>query len=176
MRYLYFLLLLFLGSCAPFNHAPGHSELNSLTEENLSSLNGEYSIFSTDTTYRTLEYSLMMTSNFNMLKHPEEGDYIGIKYLGDNTIEANLFVGDSLAQTEKLKGRIKNGYFYLKPMRSVSPFYLLLNGYTSQRTRIGLLENNNLILDNYSGGCAFLVIFPIMCADGGAYNAEYAKR
>ncbi len=98
-----------------------------------------------------------------------------LNFLDEKTLQADLYIMDSLIETKVVKGKIRKNHFVLRDHFEVPHFYLLFNFYRSSKSRIALLPNGNLTADFASGGCGLLVLFPVMCAGTDNYNLTYDR-
>ena len=76
---------------------------------------------------------------------PDE-KYIQIEFINSHKAKISFYHNDKFIFTKKIRGKIKNGYFYLRPKAFVIPLIPLIFGYSFQRTRIGK-SRDNLIID-----------------------------
>lgn len=161
-------------ACAGLKPPAGTDKLVTLGPSTLHQLNGSYEVMPTPPSWPSLEWSLLLTDHLDLRSKPDTR--IEIHWLDKRHMEVKLFGGEKLIASKIRKGRLKGRYFQLKPVKKISFFWLVLNGYVSMHTRVGLLENGNLSLDTTWGGCALLVFFPIGC--GGPehdYGLEFQR-
>ena len=117
---------------------------------------------------------MLARSPFGFENVPDAGDYLTLKVLSEKKIEVSVFQDDQLIRTKILKGKIKDNYFVFRKRR-VLLFWLVINGIRIQKSRIGVLKNGNLILDNSGGGILLLVLLPINAASDEFHNLEFKK-
>ncbi len=173
MKWLWLLLPTLL-ACTTFK-TMGEDERMALTTKQVPQFEGSYKILSVDTAYLTLSNALLSDDYFNIYNKPDSCDRVEIKFIDANHLQVTTFDNDINIASKTLKGKIKGNYFVLKKKVEMPFFWLILNSYHTQRTRIGLLNNGHLTVNVSGGGCALLVVFPIMCAEGAHYQIEFAR-
>lgn len=155
-RLLFFLssIILFI-SCASFRDFENKENLKILTKENLELLNGSYANTSRIPTINDYE------DIFSDKRRKEEviGEYYSlVKVIDHKSIRVDICKGDTIKNTFKLRGKIKNGYFELRRKYFFLPA-ILVTGYSSAKFRIGVLKDNTLVTDskNISFGLVYFV-------------------
>ena len=174
MKLLSILLIIATFSCAPFKKFEKNKSRIGLSSENLELFNGQFELISIDSAYRFLDFALLAKSPFGFENIPEAGDYLSLKVLDKKKIEVSVYEDDNLIRRKVLKGKIKDNYFVFRKRR-VLIFWLVLNGIRIQKSRIGLLENGNLILDNSGGGILLLVFLPAGGNSDEFHNLQFRK-
>jgi len=174
---IYFLASLFLislTSCVNLKPADFNKEKIQLSAEELSKLNGSYSIYSLDNSI-TLPRCLVYNFTFNQNNLPNEGDRVNLEISSKNRINVTIYDDNSIVKKKKLKGTIRNGYFESSSCY-LDPFYFLIYAVTKQKTRIGLLTNGNLIIDSGRSTRGFMFFFmPFAGADDYDQNKEFKR-
>src|SRR5436189_53494 len=100
------------------------------------------------TKYLYYLFVLLLTSCATT-KYTNLADTKRINILSKEKIQFQLCKADSVIDSQEVTGHIKDGYFYRTPYFILSPFVPIFFGYTSDKYRIGLVENK-LIVDNNS--------------------------
>lgn len=165
------MIFITLTSCSSLKSIEPSVNINPLSDSTLIQLNGSYRVFTVDTQYRTLSYAFFLDRDYT----PSFNDRIHIQMIDNKHIQISLYSGKKLRDRIVKRGRLKDGYFFISRFFDLPFVYLVLNSYSEQKTRITVMKNGNLSLDTTGGGCAFLVLFPIMCADDSNYNLEYQR-
>jgi hypothetical protein len=80
-----------------------------------------------------------------------------VAFKGQRKILISLYEKDSLIDQKKVKGKLKNGYFYRKPYFVGLPLFPLIYGYNTYRYRIGI-KDSSLVIDNKWNFWAFAVV------------------
>ncbi|WP_188406466.1 hypothetical protein [Psychroflexus salis] len=101
--------------------------------------------------------------------------FIQLSIIDEKEISAKLFKGEILLESKKLKGRIRNNYFRIRTDFKFYIEYIILNRYTTDYTRIGLLQNKNITVDSMGGTCGLILFFPVFC-DGNETNNNQFER
>lgn len=97
---------------------------------------------------------------------------VTLDVLSSKRIRASLFVNDSLVERIKLKGKIKNGYFYRRKYFIAIPLVPLAFGYKGYRYRIGLIDDS-LVVDYH---WKFMLFVISAGTDGkGRASARFAR-
>lgn len=148
--------------------ANSNIEAQAITTDNYQKLNGTYSN-SHDTIFGSIEYSTYYGINdyrrITILEqlfynYPESAwrdeneqiinpneKWIKIDFQSKKRAIISMYQNDKFLFSKIIHGKIKNGYFYLRPKSYVLPFVPLLFGYNFERARLGITGENNLIID-----------------------------
>lgn len=158
--------------------------MQTLSANELSKLDGDYEIISTDTSYPTLARALTFTdkkvlNNFNHIEQLVKKDFrLNIKSIDERHLKVTLYSRNEIVKTKKIKGKLADNYFQFK-MRKISPvapFYLILSLFKKQENRIGLTKNGELLLDSYEGGVLLLLVVPTFGGETDAYNLIFKRK
>ena len=173
-----FLLIVFaklLTSCASFTNPNSYLAESIANVVELQQLNGKFAVFQEDCHEKNLVKALHFDTEIECIEEQKDSYFVELSVIDKNEILAKLFKGDFLLEEKKLKGNIKNNYFRKRTDFNFYIDYVILNSYTTDDTRIGLLQNNNLIVDTKGGACGLFVLFPIFCAGGDSNNNEFER-
>ena len=166
MKWKYYTILMWvtcLSSCSSFNR------INSFPD-NLIQLDNS----SIDSINKTLDFILFLNEDFLDKKMEANSTSIQIHVIDHNLIQICLLDENlKILQTKKLKGNLQDGYFEINRVQKISFDYLILNAWSSNKTRISKLENGNLTVDMEGGGCILLGIVPIFCMDDYEFQKEF---
>lgn len=173
-----------LYSCNSLKPVTQNNLLQNLSSNELSKLDGDYEIISTDTSYPTLARALTFTDkknllNFNHIDQLASKDFrLNLKSLDEKHLKVTLYSQNKIVKTKTLKGKVSDNYFQFKMRKisPVSPFYILLSLYKKQENRIGLTKNGELLLDSYEGGVLLLLVMPTFGGDTNAYNLIFKRK
>ncbi len=138
-------------------------------------LEGDYRVYSTDTTYRTLEFSLFYKGQYNYNNFPDSNVRINLKVIDKRRLKVTLYDGNEILNQKIRRGKIKDSYFQINRSIRIYPFWIILNGLGIHKTRVGLLTNGNLLVDTANDGIALLVIFPFFGKGDQHYGLEFEK-
>jgi|JI10StandDraft_1071094.scaffolds.fasta_scaffold1232100_1 hypothetical protein len=86
-----------------------------------------------------------------------ENQTVTINFISDRKAKAELWVNGELKKTKKIRGKIKDGYFYRRPYFVAIPLVPLFFGYKTFRYRIGLTDNA-IVVDYKWNFWGFVVI------------------
>lgn len=84
---------------------------------------------------------------------PDEQVYVDIKFISEKRFIMTAFQDDRFIFERVVRGKYRNGYFYLRPKKFVIPFIPLVFGYYFKKARIGKC-GQRLVIDyrlNYWG-------------------------
>lgn len=179
-----FCLLTCLCSCNSLKPITQNNLLQTLSSHELSKLDGDYEILSTDTSYPTLARALTFTdkkvlNDFNHIDQLVKNDFrLNIKSLDERHLKVTLYRQNKIVKTKTIKGKLSDNYFQFKMTKisPVSPFFLILSLYKKQENRIGLTKNGELLLDSYEGGVLLLLVVPTFGGDSDVYNLIFKRK
>jgi hypothetical protein len=90
-------------------------------------------------------------------KETFENQIVILTFVSDKRAKAELWDNGKLKKTKKIRGEIKDGYFYRKPYFVAIPLVPLFFGYKTYRYRIGL-SDNSIVVDYKWNNWGFLVV------------------
>lgn len=158
-------------SCTTLKPLSKNSKSN-LTKSNYSQLIGEYYINPINSLKIKLDFALLKNSRTDTTY---KNATIKIDTIDDKHLKLMFISNKKELLLEVRQGKLKNGYFYLKKSTqfvSVSP---IVNGITYKKTRIGITDKNNLIVDMKYGGNGFVLFFPVRSNQTELYDIEFKK-
>ncbi len=175
--YLIIFLLFFLTcSCATLDIPKTYKNLQVIGEDNIKMMNGNYNVISKDNSYRTLEFVLFKTKEKYPLASLRDSTYmLNLDFINNKRLKVTLLQGNEILKTKIRKGKIQGGYFVLNKS-FYGTFWLIINSFGEQTSRIGLLKNNNITVDTFNGGAVFIVIIPFGGSDSELYNLEFERK
>jgi hypothetical protein len=175
MRILIIISVICIGtSCSPLKPVL-NNDVENIDTYNLNQLNGDYQIFSTDSSSLTLPSALLLDNRHNFWNLPDSDDWINLKLIDSTRIEISLYDNGIMVKKKVRKGKLENNYFEFK--RAVKmKFWFILNGFNENKTRIGLGRNGDLIVDEIGGGVAFLILIPVGGADNSFYGVRFKSK
>lgn len=168
-------ILSFLQSCLFYRRSD--SILFPLTETNYEQLNGNYE-------EKIAKKGFTNLSEFIQVQYQREhsyfeaGDIVNtqIKLLDENQMSFKVFRNGSLLSTDTLVGKIKRNYFYLDKQRykdlSEGQFFFNIE---KLKTRIGLLESKDLVIDNANQFMIRLFYIPVVIEDEHRNDLVYKR-
>lgn len=142
----------------------------------LSDLNGDYKIYSDDTSRHDLAYALTYFRPYKVKKSAQENGFVRLQAVSDKRIDATVFIDGIQKKTKKLKGKVTDSYFYFHNNRySFSIIFLV---YEKQSNRLFLSKTGDLVLDTQAGGLGFLIFLPIPLsgATDGRYHLQFNRK
>lgn len=176
---------LLVTSCATIKNDPKRA-LSKLEKTDFKKLEGQFSNYPT-TSEINIERE-MFSSNYTQLtlwSQFDEYQYkdsierlkeqiVTLDFISSRKAVAKLWDSGELIKTKKVKGRIKNGYFYYRNHFIVFPLFPIVFGYDTYRYRIGLTTKDSIVIDNKWNYWGFAII-----AGGfskGQTSAEFGRR
>lgn len=161
-------------SCRSLKPIVQTDSLQTLGANDLAKFNSDYEIFSVDTSFRTSEFVLAYSGKFNFENLPKGNDRINLFSTDSKHLKVTVYKDDKVVKTKIIKGRLSQNYFQFK-LTHIS-FHLVINGYSTQKSRIGLLKNGDLTLDTDGGGVLLLVVFPTFGSGAELYNLVFKRK
>ncbi len=165
-------------SCSSLKPITQNDSVQTLAYNDISKFDGDYEIFSNDTSNTTLAYALTY-SNKDYFNHFVEKDYtINLTSIDSRHLKVTVFSKGSAIKIKIIKGQLYQNYFQftLRNISSIPPFYIILNRYRRQKNRIGLQKNGDLILDTNEGGVILLVIMPTFGTGVELGNLKFKRK
>lgn len=142
------LLLAYSFTCCAVIPAIERPDLERLNETSISRLDGLYENISTEAheTFTSSLWDRLFTYNNKQLADWENHS-IKIEAVNSNKILFSLVEHGQVIEKKIIKGKIEDGYFYRRPSFILMPFFPLIYGYNTSRSRFGL-EGNKLVVDD----------------------------
>lgn len=155
--------------CRPLSKIENNNiQTEILSNNNFSELNGMYSN-SSDTSfsninhfpgdglsdYQRLTILGQLFQNYpktawndenNQMINPEE-KWIKIEFKSKKEATISMYHNDLFVFSKRIHGKLKHGYFYLRPKIYAIPLIPLIFGYNFERARLGKTLDDNLVLD-----------------------------
>jgi hypothetical protein len=163
MRILFILTTFYFISCSTLKQIQPKDNRTDLTQNTLSKLNGNYEILSTSNNITSLDFALTFRTYWYSRDDAKTKYKISLKAIDNEHLITSIYRNDTLIKTKTLKGIVENNYFLTKSKKF--PITIILNGYRSKTTRIGLLNSGDLLVDCKHVQLAFLLILPIPLAN-----------
>lgn len=135
-------------------HSPGHGTFDVLNEQTITSL-----------VFWAIPEQVLKTDSGQRIK-PEHIS-VKIEFESHKKAIVSMYKKDTLILSKSIRGKFKNGYFYLRPNFFIIPLFPLIYGHHFQRTRIGK-TGHNLTID-YTINTFFIFVL------GGGFNKGYAS-
>ena len=82
---------------------------------------------------------------------------VELKFISENVAILNAYKNDSLFLTKEIKGKFKEGYFYVRPKIFIIPFFPIFYWHNFERVRIGK-SDKNLIVDHTLKSWGFALV------------------
>jgi hypothetical protein len=178
-----FCLVTCLVSCNSLTPVTQNNLLQTLSSGELSKLDGDYEVISTDTSYPTLARALTFTDKKRLNDFRRAGQSLkdfrlNIKSLNKRHLKITVYSQNKIIKTKTIKGELSDNYFQFKMSKisPVFPLYLILNLYKKQKNRIGLTKGGDLLLDSYEGGVLLLIFMPTFGGDTDSYNLIFRRK
>lgn len=178
LTFLAFALALSVTSCSPLSKIGNQGfNVDQLQPDSLQALNGTYSNIP-DSIIREIIHGSNEISDFQQLTILEQffwsipetagrdstGEYVDpqtmhvtIKFQTPKRATVSLYHNERFIFSKNIRGKFKNGYFYIRPKILIVPLIPLVFGYHFERARIGKL-NNKLVIDYTISRWAFALV------------------
>lgn len=151
---LIFLILTSIAGCQPLKNMSSNDYLiDNLQKTDFAKLNGIYKN-SQDTVFGEIvhmPYRGIDENHRNLLdrlfifipdKSYEKDVTVKIEFISKRQANVSAFHNEQIFLSKKIRGKFKNGYFYLKPKVLLIPFFPILYVHNFERVRIGKVEND----------------------------------
>lgn len=170
--------IIFSSACNTLKPIVPNDSLQTISAEDLSKFNGDYEIFSIDSSFRTSEFALTYSSKFDFHHLPDKKDKINLAFIDSRHLKVTVYQNDKLIKTKIIKEYLSQNYFQFRLTRisTIPPLYFILNSYATQKNRIGLLKTGDLTLDTHGGGILLLVVMPSFGSGSEHYNLVFKRR
>ena len=193
--YILSILILVTTGCKSLSKVGSNNfQVVNLTKDNFKQLNGTYSN-SFDTIIGTINHfpydglsdkqrvtvlnqlfqnfpeTAWRDKNGNMINHKEK--WIKIDFNSKKRATISMYHNDKFVFSKNIRGKFKNGYFYLRPKIYVIPIFPLVFGYNFERTRMGKTTDGDLIMDYTVNMWGFALFAG--SADKGATSSIYKQ-
>lgn len=172
--FIFLFTVFFFFSCSSFKDVPGRKKVKFDTY-GYEVLNGKYELYFGEELKPSLNKGLFLKTELDEIEENRSSNYIEIQVLNEKRIEARLYIEDKIVEKRRLKGKFKDNYFVLKKRREFKLAYVLLNLYGTEKNRLFLNPDGDLVVDSESGGCGLFVFFPVFCAGSEKYDRIYAR-
>jgi len=159
MRLLTLILLLISVGCRPLkNLSPTTYSIEPIPENELTKLDGRYSDLQ-DTVFGKIEHFpargmdennrrlLDRLFNFYPNKAYEKGTTVEIKFTSNKNATVNAYQNGTILFTKNVHGKVKKGYFYVRPKIFIIPFFPVFYWHNFEKVRIGKI-GNDIIVDH----------------------------
>lgn len=152
------LILISIG-CKPLkNLSPTTYSIEPIPVNELTRLDGRYNNFQ-DTVFGKIEHFPLgggVENNRTLLdrlfvNYPENGYdkwmFIEIKFTTNKNAVVYAYQNGALLFSKNIRGKLKNGYFYLRPKMFIIPFFPVFYWHNFERIRIGK-TGNDIVVDH----------------------------
>ena len=175
MRFSIIIFVICIGtSCSPLKPVL-KNDVDNINTHDLNQLNGDYQIFSTDSSSLTLPSALLLDRRYNYWDLTDSNDWISLKLIDSNRIEISLYDNGVLVKKKIRKGKLENNYFEFKRNVKIK-FRFILNGIFENEVRIRLGQNGDLIVDENGSSTACLIIIPVGGAKSDFYGVRFERK
>lgn len=165
----------FLASCSALKQAQPIENQQLITQDNISILDGEYGILSPKDKRVTLDLSLLLKKYWWRDSDNLKRYKLSLKAIDKQKLEVSVFKGDSLIDTKNIHYRIEEGALIIK-QNKIRPFYFILNGFGTMRTRLRLLNTGDLVVDHSNFQVVALIIIPLAGDRVDDYGRVFKRR
>ena len=173
MKLLTFLfVILTLISCSSLKDHVSLEIQQEITNANLKSIEGKYSIITKNKDY--LPGILINNYYFNNNNLPDENDYVELKFLKGNSFEMKIFDNNKIIKRKKISGKLKDGCFEFSTTQ-LSPFWIIITGIHNNNIRLFLNEQGNIGIDYSESHLGLFVIIPFAGSKTEKENIEIKR-
>ncbi len=148
---------------------------NEVTEEHVkNSIEGFYHNHSESSTLWST-VSTKKTKGNNPIKRKIESETVEVIQISPKMIKLRLFYNKSISDSLYIKGSFKGDRFEFKTRKYIEDLFPLFWTYTKTKYSIQSDRSSNLILTTNGWSLNFLLIAPLMGADG-SLKSEYKRK
>jgi hypothetical protein len=169
------ILLLFVlafTSCATFKANSLSENRQVLSKDNLKKFEGTFVGVSKDTLSIGLHY--LVNGNSPQKESFAERYKTTLELIDKNHLKIELCRDTTIIQSSILKFRVRRDYLFIKKVVEVTSI-VVMTGTGVRNTRIGLLENKNLIIDTVEMQISFFLVFPMADRKSKYYGLEFER-
>ncbi len=164
-----------LMSCVTLQQSTLKKQKVELTKSDLNQLNGDYELLPTDNSTYRLPLVLVYNKCCGYDTVSDEKDRVSLQVLTNNRIRVMIISDNKIVKKKILRGKMKDGYFECNSSY-LSPFWVVVNAYTRQKIRIGLLADGSLVVDAARETWGFLVFMPFTGHRDKVNNLEFPRK
>ncbi len=170
------LLVLFISSfliigCVSYSKVARTNKYN-ISKQNLHQLDGKYKIYQKKQSERSdsiqnISLYKNISSDYwwknkieaDTLNTEQDNYYIQLLVKNNSELNIKMYKNNSEIKSTTIKGKLKNGMFYLKRKIGISGIPYVFGTFLIDKKRIGITKNKNLIIDAVKGesGAIFLI-------------------
>ena len=147
----FIILILSISSCASFSKDVISTNLRPKTYSELKQIDGKYKIYADSDSLRTNIYENLVGVWWNSEKYKLDLDsnnkyFAELKLISENELKLSVYENEVEIKSEIVKGKLKNGMFYLKQNLSISGLPYVFGTFTNDKKRI-ILKNNSILIE-----------------------------
>lgn len=162
-----------LFSCTALKQVEKGTNLSPLNDLNISTINGDYELFSTDTATTTLDLALTLEKYWWF---DRSANYrLTLNAIDSRHVQADIYKNEILLTTKILTGKLQDGYFILKKTKILA-FYFVINVFGRLTARIGIVESGDLVVDSHTMKVATLLLLPLTGDRVEQYHLVFPKK
>jgi hypothetical protein len=166
---------LFLASCSALKQAQPVENQKLITQDNISILDGEYGLFTQYGDKASLDLCLLFKKYWWRDFDNKKKYKLSLKAIDKQKIEVSVFKGDSLIETKNIRYKIEDGALIIK-QKKIRPFYFVLNGFGTMRTRLRLLNTGELVVNHHNFQVVTLTLIPMAGDRVDDYGIVFKRR
>ena len=170
----YIFLVGILTSCASVRNVDASIDVTELSKANLNKITGIYKNKAINgepefsSLWSTLNFQADSIANWKNLN-------VKISLISKKSIKAELIDNGNVIAEKDFKGNLNKEYFLLKNQTKAELGVVIVWFLANSSVKIGLSENNELVLLRRSDGMALLVAFPVFGANSPTIETKYER-
>ena len=147
----FIIFTLYISSCASFSKDIISTNLKPHTYSEFKQIDGKYRIYAVSDSLRTNIYENLVGVWWNSEKYKLDLDFNNkyfakLKLISENELKLSIYENEIEIKREVVKGKLKNGMFYLKQNLSISGLPYFFGTFTNDKKRI-ILKNNSIFIE-----------------------------
>jgi len=162
-------------SCTTLKKVEQVNDYIPLNKDNISKIDGSYDIIANDTSSVSLDLALTF-KKYWWRDFDRMHDYmLQIKTIDSCHFQASIFRADELLDNKTIKFKIQDGKLLISKTK-LSPFYFIVNFFGDMKTRVTLMQSDNLLIDHDNFQMATLIIIPLTGDRANCKRLEFRRR
>jgi len=159
----FIILILSISSCASFSKDISLTNIKPKTYSEFKQVDGKYRIYADSDSLNTNIYENLVGIWWNSEKYKLDLDsdnkyFSELTLVNENELKLSIYENEVEIKSEVVKGKLKNGMFYLKQNLSISGLPYIFGTFTNDKKRI-IIKNNSILIERiiHEFGAIFVI-------------------
>jgi len=157
------IFILSISNCASFSKDVISTNIKPKTYSDFKQIDGKYRIYADSDTLKTNIYENLVGIWWNSEKYkldiePVNKYFVKLKLVNKKQLKIIVYKNNVEIKSKVVKGKLKNGMFYLKQNLSISGLPYIFGSFTNDKKRI-ILKNNSILIERikHEFGAVFVI-------------------